>query len=139
MVASIVLARVERRDLSRHPVLAASTCACGLAIAALAIFPPLPLTLITAACVGGLISILYIVSLSWLQLDTSEGLAGHLIGLFFAVTAAGGAVGAAAIGGLADATGIQLALVPGAVILTALGAYRLWHTRLYGVHQSEAA
>jgi MFS family permease len=55
MVASIVLARVERRDLSRHPVLAASTCACGLAIAALAVFPPLPLTLVTAgtpACTG---------------------------------------------------------------------------------------
>ncbi|HEX6476860.1 MAG TPA: MFS transporter [Acidimicrobiales bacterium] len=137
MVASLILARLERRDLSSRPVLAAATFMCGLAIAALATLPPRPLSLVTAACVGGLTSILYIVSLSWLQLDAAEGLAPHLIGLFFAIMAAGSAVGAAAIGGLADAVGIQWALVPGAVILTGLGTFRLWRTRLYGVRSPD--
>ena len=133
IVASILLARMERRDLSGQPILALATCACGVAIGGLAFLPPLPLMLVVVACVGGLTSVLYVVSLSWLQLDAAEGLAGHMIGVFFAVTAAGTAAGALVLGGLADGTGIQWALVPGAAVLTSLGAYRLWHTRLYGV------
>ncbi len=126
LIASVGLSQLERRDLSKHHLIAVALTGAGICILVIAALPPLPVVFPVLTCLSVLLGVVAAVALSWLQLGTSSPrLKSRLVGLYFAVAAASLALGSLGLGAAIDHLGLTAALGTYGVLVAAVGAWRL--------------
>ena len=119
----------EHRGTHRRRVLGLMMLGCGLAMAVLAVDDTFAFATVAMVSIGICWEILFVTTLTGIQLEAPEGLTGRAVGLFFTATLAGAAAGAAGVGGLLEWLGNYDGLLLVAAVVIALGLSRLFRAR----------
>lgn len=126
LLASVGLAQLERRDLSKHHVTALALTGAGACMVVVATLPPLAVTFVALAGLSILLGVISAVVLSWVQLGASSpGLQSRMVGLYFAIAAASLALGSLGLGAAIEHLGLTAALSVCGGVVAAVGIWQL--------------
>lgn len=126
MAATVGLTLLERRDLSKHRVMATCMTGTGICILTIGLVPTLPSTFVAVGCLGGLVAVLLAVSLSWIQLGPQPPpVKTRLVGWYFALVAGSFAIGSLGLGSAVNRFGMAWTLAVCGIFVTSFGAWRL--------------
>ena len=124
ITGNLAIGWLARRGVGRSHLIGYSSIAAGIALVILGIADDLVMGLLAMFAVGVFLELIFVETLTWMQLDVPADVSGRMVGLFFAVNAGGVALGALLVGLLIDELGIQAGLAVGAIGLFLFGAER---------------
>lgn len=111
----------ERYDVSREQRLGLTITGCGIALSVMALDKHVSLACASMVLLGVCWEILFVETLTGIQLEAPDHMTGRAVGLFFTITFGGVSLGALIMGGLLDWLGGGLGLLICAVAVLAAG------------------
>jgi predicted MFS family arabinose efflux permease len=127
LVGAWALERLSAAGLARHRALPTATTLAAAGELALAAAPGFPAAVVAMAFFGCFWIWMFAATNTAIQLTSPPHLLGRMLGLYQLAVIGPIAIGSVAVGGLAEAVGIRIALGSAAVLLVAWGLWSLTH------------
>jgi MFS family permease len=129
VLGSLAANRLIVDDRPRRYAIGAASSLAGAAVVALGLAPDLPLALVAMAVAGFFWECFFVTAQIALEETSPPDMLGREMGLFYALTLGGVAVGAPLIGIIFDATGVRVGLIIGGCLMVMFDAWRLNRVR----------
>ncbi|MQA75497.1 MAG: MFS transporter [Solirubrobacterales bacterium] len=126
ILGNLVLSRLSERGVARSQLVSGGMLACTAALLSLAADGGYALDIAAMLCAGACWQIIYVETLSVVQLEAPRGSSGRMVGLFYTTFLGGLTVGAMAMGAVFDLAGVDIGL---AISAAGLAVYALWRMR----------
>jgi MFS family permease len=125
VIGSLLVNRLVKGDRPRRYVIGAASGLAGVSIIALGLAPNLLLTIAAMVLAGFFWECFFVTAQIALELESPSELLGREMGLFYALTLGGLAIGAPLTGFLFDLTGVRVGLVISGGLMVSFDAWRL--------------
>jgi MFS family permease len=129
VIGSLLVNRLVKGDRPRRYVIGAASGLAGVSIIALGLAPNLLLTIAAMVLAGFFWECFFVTAQIALELESPSELLGREMGLFYALTLGGLAIGAPLTGFLFDLTGVRVGLVISGGLMVSFDAWRLIRLR----------
>jgi predicted MFS family arabinose efflux permease len=129
VVGSLLVNRLAPQGRPRHYVIATASALSGASVIALGLAPSLALGLVCMVLAGIFWECFFVTAQIGLESESPREVAGREMGLFYALTLGGLAIGAPLMGLLFDLTSVGTGLVVSGALMMAAAAWRLSRAR----------